>query len=153
MFCRIYTMLIVLWHPRERLFFHFFQNAFRLAGRFEKMKKSRERVCNSTISMGEGGKKHLFFNSFLISLSFFVWLGYPLRRQQASHRCSKSSGCRSWKTQEKGGGRWYKKYIIQGATKKHARLRPFPFLCEILIQFHEKIIKFDQIFVKQKIRV
>ena len=43
--------------------------------------------------------------------------------------------------------------IIQGATKKHARLRPFPFLCEILIQFHEKIIKFDQIFVKQKIRV
>ena len=43
--------------------------------------------------------------------------------------------------------------LIQGATKKHARLRPFPFLCEILIQFHEKIIKFDQIFVKQKIRV
>ena len=43
--------------------------------------------------------------------------------------------------------------VIQGATKKHARLRPFPFLCEILIQFHEKIIKFDQIFVKQKIRV
>ena len=45
------------------------------------------------------------------------------------------------------------KSLIQGATKKHARLRPFPFLCEILIQFHEKIIKFDQIFVKQKIRV
>ena len=31
---------------------------------FEKMKKSRERVCNSTISMGEGGKFFYFFNLF-----------------------------------------------------------------------------------------
>jgi hypothetical protein len=36
-----------------------------LAGRFEKKKKSRERVCNSTISMGEGGKNQYFFHIFV----------------------------------------------------------------------------------------
>ena len=65
------TILIVIQHIRER---HFFENAFRLAGRFEKMKKSRERVCNSTISMGEGGKNQLCFH-ILMKCTFVGFAG------------------------------------------------------------------------------
>ena len=57
-------MLMVLLHTRSRQVFFIFSKriprqrntASWLAGRFEKMKNSRERVCNSTISMGEAGK-------------------------------------------------------------------------------------------------
>ncbi len=60
---------MVLLRPHARNFFSLFSkripagrnSASLLAGRFEKMKESRERMCNSTISMGEGGKKPSFF--------------------------------------------------------------------------------------------
>ena len=73
-----YTMLIVILHSRERLFFfHVFQNAFRLAERFEKVDKKSERVCNSTISMGEGGKNQSFFllqyMNYIIDTSLIAW--------------------------------------------------------------------------------
>ena len=48
-----YTLLIVLLHTRERLLFSLFSK------RIPASKKSRERVCNSTISKGEGGKNQL----------------------------------------------------------------------------------------------
>ena len=65
MFCRADSAIA---HTRAALF-NFFQNVFRLAGRFEKMKKSRERVCNSTISMVYEATKHYFFILLLIQIN------------------------------------------------------------------------------------
>ena len=54
------TMLIVLLHPLSLLVFTFFKTH---SGWPEYgQKTSRERVCNSTISMGEGGKNHIIFS-------------------------------------------------------------------------------------------
>ena len=55
MFFTSYTMLIVLLHTHEHLFFTFFKTHSGWPGVLKK-KKILERVCNSTISMGEGGK-------------------------------------------------------------------------------------------------
>ena len=72
-------------------FFHICQTAFSLlAGRFEKMKKSCERVCSSTISMGERGKNRLFFNIFANEFS-------NLSNATSRHRGRPPGGARqSW---------------------------------------------------------
>ena len=56
-------MLMVLLHTHARCFFSLFSKAC-WPGVLKKVKKIRQRACNSTISMDEGGKNQLFYSLF-----------------------------------------------------------------------------------------